>query len=234
GDGTNAAVFQMVNNGTHSFSSGLVVSNNGVLTGLGTVAGNISINGGGTIAPGTGNIGTIVATGSLTLNTGSTAFMKLNALGGTADSITGVSNLVFGGTLQLSNLAGTFSAGNSFKLFDATNYNGAFGGLSPSSPAAGLRWNTNELGVDGVLRVFSSTPQPPSFASVTVANGNLVVSGVGGNPYDPCYLLTSTNLSAPVSGWTCVATNTFDLSGAVSFTNPITAGQAQYYRLQVN
>ena len=62
-----------------------------------------------------------------------------------------------------------------------------------------------------------------------------LVSASGGIPYDPCYLLTSTNLAAPVSDWSCIVTNYFDSTGATIFTNAIPADQTQqYFRLQVN
>jgi T5SS/PEP-CTERM-associated repeat protein len=157
GNGTNAAVYTMLG-GTHRFPS-LMISSNAILNGSGTITNNVSINNGGTIAPGTNNLGTIALKGVLTLNPGSTTLMKLDASDSTSDAITGISNLVYGGTLQLTNFSGFYSNGQSFALFAATNYSGAFAALVPASPGPGLRWDTNELSVDGVLRVFS-TPIP--------------------------------------------------------------------------
>ncbi len=233
GDGTDTATYTMLGGG-HSFR-GLVISSNAVLNGSGTITAIVSVNNGGTIAPGTNNLATIVLNGALTLNPGSTTLMNLNASDSTSDTITGMSNLVYGGTLQLTNVSGFYSDGQSFSLFTATNYSGAFAALMPASPGAGLRWDTNELSVDGVLRVFSTTTPPPVFGSITVANGNLLISASAGIPYDPCYLLTSTNLAAPISDWLCITTNYFDLTGATTFTNAISTDQTQqYFRLQVN
>jgi len=240
GDGTNAATYEMLfetspNLGTHSFPGGVIVPNNGLLKGFGTLQTNVSVNSGGTIAPGTTNIGAIMALGNLTLNPGSTTLMKLSALSGTADTLIGMNNVFYGGTLQLTNLDGSLAAGNSFKLFNATNYSGAFNNLLPASPGAGLRWDTNELNIDGVLRVFPAVTPAPAFGSVTLANGNLAVSATGGIPYDPCYLLTCTNLPAAPADWSCVATNYFDASGTASFTNAVPPAEPQrYFRLQVN
>jgi hypothetical protein len=56
-----------------------------------------------------------------------------------------------------------------------------------------------------------------------------------GIPYDPCFLLTSTNLATPSSGWFPVATNYFDVTGTTSFTNLTTTGDPQrYFQPQVN
>jgi T5SS/PEP-CTERM-associated repeat protein len=241
GNGTDAATYEMLseppgNLGTHSFSGGVVVLNNGLLKGFGTIVGSISVANGGTIAPGSPSvIATNTQRGNLTLNAGATAVMKLDALSGASDSWIGATNLVYGGTLQLATLSGSLAAGNSFKLFGATNYSGAFANLTPATPGAGLRWDTNELNVDGVLRVLSSTTPPPAFGSITTANGNLIITATGGVPYDPCYLLSCTNLPAAPADWSCIATNYFDASGGTSFTNAAPAPEPQrYFRLQVN
>ena len=55
--------------------------------------------------------------------------MDLNATLDTNDVLR-ASNITFGGTLQLENFAGTLSAGDSFKLFDATTYNGSFASIT--------------------------------------------------------------------------------------------------------
>jgi len=238
GDGTNAATYEMFSAfspGFHVFNGGAVVNNNGLLKGVGTIKTNVTVNSGGTIAPGTANIGTIVAPGNLTLNPGSTALMKLSALSGTADSLSGMSNVFYGGTLQLTNISGSLVAGNSFKLFGANKYFGAFDSLVPASPGAGLRWDTNELAVDGVLRVFPATTTPPMLTSVMAPDGNLVVSAAGGIPYDACYLLTCTNMPASPADWSYTATNYFNANGTASFTNAVPPAEPQrYFRLQVN
>jgi T5SS/PEP-CTERM-associated repeat protein len=243
GDGTEAATLQLVNNGTWIFSSGLLVSSNATLTGPGTVNGDITVTNGGTIAPGIDSITNLAVNGNLTLNAGATMMMKLKAVNAPApspaDSFTGLTNVVYGGTLQLTNLTGNLTGSfYSFKLFSASNYSGAFTSLIPATPPAPaylhLRWNTNELNVDGVLRVVPAVSPPPVIGSATIASGNFTVSAKG-IAYDPCYLLTSTNLATPLSGWTCVTTNYFDATGQTSFTNVISANEAgRYFQLLVN
>jgi len=84
--------------------------------------------------------------------------MELNAAAGTNDVVRGLTSVTYGGTLTLSNLAGTITALNAFKLFSATSYRGAFAALNPASPGPGLAWNTNTLAADGTLRVVSTSP----------------------------------------------------------------------------
>ena len=57
----------------------------------------------------------------------------------------------------------------------------------------------------------------------------------GGIAWDPCYLLTSTNVAAGLSGWSRLGTNYFDVTGATTFTNAIAPGEpGRFYLLQVN
>src|SRR5213592_1576298 len=93
---------------------------------------------------------------SLTLS--GVTIMELNAAAGTNDLVRGLTSVTYGGTLTLSNLAGSITALNAFKLFSATSYRGAFAALTPVSPGQGLAWNTNTLAADGTLRVVSTSP----------------------------------------------------------------------------
>jgi T5SS/PEP-CTERM-associated repeat protein len=231
GDGLHSATFQMLNDGT--FSGGFNVSSNAWLTGGGTVNGNVTVYNGGTLAPGITNLASVTINGSLLLNNGSTTLMGLQPSTASACSVQGVTNLVYGGTLQLTNLGGTYLPGQSFQLFSASQYSGAFAALSPAAPASGLLWDTYALNVNGTLRIVSTNQSPPMISSVAQSGGNMTITGAGGLAYDPCYLLTSTNLAAP--NWTLVATNYFDSTGTVNFTNPVSSADLQrYFELQIN
>lgn len=235
GDGTNRAVFEMLNNGTNTTYGGIVVSSNATMIGSGTAGTNIVVNDGGTIAPGTTNtIGVIRVIHDLTLNSGSTTFVKLNATSGSADTFTNINTISYNGTLLLTNISGTLAHGQSFKVFSASSYSGEFAAVSPASPGDGLRWDTSELNVDGVLRVFSTNTPPPMFTTVSSASGNLVVSASGGIPFDPCYLFASTNLTTPLSDWSCVSTNFFNVTGTTTVTNAMSIEPQQYLQLRVN
>src|SRR5207245_7340779 len=118
----------------------------GTLSGNGVIKGPVTIQSAGHLAPGT-SIGVLTISNSLGLS-GST-MMELNAAVGTNDLVRGLTTVSYGGTLTLSNLAGTVSPSNAFKLFSANSYGGAFAALSPAAPGPGLAWNTNTLAADG-------------------------------------------------------------------------------------
>ena len=58
------------------------------------------------------------------------------------------------------------------------------------------------------------------------------MSGSNGAPLGNYYVLSSTNLALPLANWTRVATNQYDASGKFIFTNPISANQQNFFRLQ--
>ena len=75
---------------------------------------------------------------------------------------------------------------------------------------------------------------PPQIVGVTLTGGNLVFSGANGAPGWPVYVLASTNLASPLSNWTRIATNSFDLNGDLSFTNSFQPDRPQsFYLLQL-
>ena len=239
GDGTDPATLMLTtigpSGGSHNLLNGLIVSSNASLTGAGTVVGNVYIGSGGIFVPGTTNVWSLTLSKGLVLSNGCTTVMGLYPLGGSAHNVTGLTNVIYGGTLQLTNLGGSYSPGQTFTLFTSTHYSGAFNNLVPAAPGSGLRWDTNELNIDGKLRIFPTTTPPPFFSSVVQANGDLVATAGNGIAYDPCYLLTSTNLATPLFRWTGVATNYFDVTGTTTFTNTIAPGEpARFYQLLVN
>lgn len=138
--------------------AGTVNVTGGTLGGNGLVRGPVSIQAAARLAPGI-SIGALTISNSLTLS--GITIMELNAAANTNDYVRGVSILTYGGTLSLSNVAGTITPNSStFKLFSANQYRNAFAALNPASPGQGLAWNTNTLVTDGTLRVISTSPVP--------------------------------------------------------------------------
>jgi T5SS/PEP-CTERM-associated repeat protein len=235
GNGGASATYELLapSSGPHRFGEGLVISSNAFLKGIGTISGDVSISAGGTLSPGS-SIGQIILNGNLLLNDGSTNCMELNADNGTSDSLVGMTNLTYGGTLLVTNIAGALVDGSFFRLFTASNYSGAFMAIVPASPGPGLKWNTNELNVDGVLRVFALQTTPPTIAGIQLAGSNLQIMANGGVSYDPCYLLTATNISPPIT-WEILNTNVFDSGGKTTFALPnLPSETTRFFRLQVN
>ena len=134
--------------------SGAVNVEGGSLGGTGTIAGPVYVVPGGMLSPGA-LIGVLTINNSLTLS--GTTIMELNAETRTNDLVRGLTSVAYAGALIVSNLSGTITSSNAFKLFNAGSYSGAFASLTPAIPGSGLGWNTNTLASDGTLRILSTT-----------------------------------------------------------------------------
>ena len=163
------------------------------LSGSGSVNGAVAING--TIAPGTsgGTIGTLTLSNAPVLN--GVTLIKINRNNGTPlndQIVLPSSGITYGGTLTVNNIGAPLTAGDSFQIFSATNYNGAFATLNLPSLGTGLAWNTSTL-TNGVLSVVLGAVAP-QFSQVSLAGTNLVVSGAGGAAnYNYSVLATTTS-----------------------------------------
>jgi autotransporter-associated beta strand protein len=230
GDGT------LVLAGTNSYTGGTTVSNGtvlvngalgagavtvagGALGGNGYIAGPVTVLANATFAPGASAIGTLTISNSLLLQ-GTTA-IEINHAGGTNDLIRDLGSVTYGGTLSITNLAGTLTTNDTFKIFDATTYSGVFQQIKPQFPGTRLAWNTNRLATDGTLRLASRSPAPPTLGRIGWSGTNLTIAGFGGEPFGYYYILTSTNLALALASWMCLATNAFDANGNIAFTNPL-------------
>lgn len=214
-------------------STGMVQVAGGTLGGTGSINANVTVFPAGTLAPGT-SIGTLKVYGWLT-NYGTIA-MEVNKSGTTitADQITGLYGIVYGGTLQISLTGNALAAGDSIKLFNAGSYQGAFTQITPD-PGPGLAWDTSTLAVDGTLRVKAVPLAPPRIASAAMLGGtNIVLNVTNGVEGAKCYLLSSTNVTLPLSAWTRVQTNVFGPGGTITITNTVSPAEPQkFFSLQV-
>jgi autotransporter-associated beta strand protein len=222
----------LVNNtsGSGTGSGAVAVNNGGTLAGTGIFSGSVTVNSGGTLAPGNA-LGTLTISNALTLMSGGTTFVKVEHTPLTNSAVKVSGTFTEGGTLNVTNFnATTFVVGDSFKLFNAGSYSGAFTSFVLPSLSGNLVWNTYGLNVSGTLSVV--TLSSPTVGSVKLSNGNLVISGTGGTANWPYYVLVTTNLVSPQ--WVPVATNQFDASGNFIFTNVINASTPQsFYQLQL-
>ncbi|MGO8931523.1 MAG: hypothetical protein ACLQU3_32110, partial [Limisphaerales bacterium] len=134
----------------------------------------------------------------------------------------GLSSATEYGTISISSnaaLAGTFevqlnngfipAVGSSFTVLSYGSFSGGFATFS--TPRSGIVWQP----------VYGSTAltvvaQP---AIVLLSPGTNVAINVNGAPGQQVILVTSTNLTVPLANWTPVATNTFDATRYLSFTN---------------
>jgi hypothetical protein len=122
------------------------------------------------------------------------------------------------------------ATGNSFQVFSAANYSGSFSGITPTTPGAGLAWDISHLN-GGKINVVTAGAAQPVIGGTTLSGGNLIFNGTGGTANGIYYVLTSTNLTAPLVDWSPVATNAFDASGDFSFTNAVSSALHQQFYL---
>jgi len=165
-------------NGINTYSGSTTVSS-GTLYGTGTISGPVMVETGATIAPGYGGIGTLTVNSGLTLSTGSYTRVAINKTAGTEDQIAGLTNVIYGGELVVSNVSGTLTATDSFQIISAASYTGGFARISPAIPGPGLVWNTSTLATDGTLRINLGSTVNTNATNITftVSGGtNLVLS----------------------------------------------------------
>jgi autotransporter-associated beta strand protein len=217
--------------------SNLVASAGSAVSGNGTVLSNLIINPGATLAvgPDPATVGTLTVAGTAIL--GGTNIMKINPALFPAQSndVLTVSNVVYGGTLIVTNLAPTYSyfAGQSYTLYSVSNSSGAFTTeILPPLPA-GLVWSTT-FASNGPGTLIVTTNQQPLISQFTVNTtlSTATFMGTNGVPGGQYVVLTSTNVALPLASWTPLLTNYFDNLGNFSFTNSISTNAQQFYILQ--
>ena len=144
------------------------------LRGSGSILGNVTVASGATLSPGS-SIGTLTVSGTFTFQANSTNVMELDAASHTNDLLTGMTSVSYGGRLVLTNLSGTLAAGDSFKLFNAGSYNGAFSSIALPTLNGNLIW-TNKLTIDGTLAVISPVNTTPTNITASVIGNSLQLS----------------------------------------------------------
>jgi autotransporter-associated beta strand protein len=198
-------------------TSGLSLNSAQMLTGDGVIIGNV--NGGG-VSPGDA-IGVLIVSGNLTLN-GTTA-IEINKLTGTNDLLAVSGTLTYGGTLYVTNLAGTLNVGDHFTVATAASSLGNFSSLQ-GSPGANKAWTFT----NGVLSVVSTVNLTPTNLLATVSGNNLILSW----PADHIGWHLQTQTNSVITG---LRTNWVDVPGTYDiniFSNQIDpANGGVFYRM---
>jgi len=165
-----------IKSGTLALSgSGSIANSTPISLAAGTTL-NASARAGGSLTINAGQVlkgdGTFNVLGSL-INNGAIE-LKVSKSGATLvnDRINGPTAITYGGTLKLDITASpALSVSDSFKLFSAGGYSGAFANVTPI-PAFGLAWDTSTLATDGTLRIKQGpATNPTNITAVVVAGG---------------------------------------------------------------
>lgn len=190
----------------------------------GPVALTVGGNGGTTVYS-----GVMSGSGSLT-KTGNGTFTLTNA-----NTYTG-NTTVNGGTLEIaiasiaSNSIVTVAGGAMLQLDFATTNQVAALVLNGTNEAAGVYNYTTTPGFftsvsHGSLLVQPTGPVPftnsTAITGISLSGSNIILTGTNGQAGCAYFLLESTNLAAPISQWTLVATNVPPANGNYTFTNNV-------------
>jgi hypothetical protein len=145
------------------------------------------------------------------------------------------SSITYGGVLNLVNIGSPLTNGASFKLFKALNYGGTFASIVPATPGAGLAWNASTLST-GVISVVTGVASGPTtnanITSVKLSGTNILLHGVNNNVPNTNFhyaVLSSTDLTLPLSSWTPIVTNSFNPDGTFDYTNAIVPGTPRVF-----
>jgi autotransporter-associated beta strand protein len=201
------------------------------LRGRGTINGNLNVSGSGTVAPGGGpggDTGTLTVTNNVIL--GGTTWMKLNrANSPNSDQlVSSLGAINYGGTLVVTNIGAPLQKGDTFTLFNAKTLNGSDSSFTLNLPLY-TTWDTSQLGVNGSITFTGALP-PPAIVGVVytgLANGSLFLNVTNGLPNGYLEVLTTTNISLPLSSWTTNASSVgawFESDGTLVDPNTGTPG----------
>jgi autotransporter-associated beta strand protein len=222
-----------VSNGTLLVNSDLgsspVTVDGGTLGGTGSINGTVNVNAGGKLSPGTNGIGTFYIYNDLTLSANSTTAVEVDQGAATADQVTGLNTVTYGGTLVVTNLSGTPDTNTTFTLFSANTHIGNFSSIV-GSPGAGLAWSFT----NGVLSVVSqSYANYPTNLTASVSGSQLTLSWPA--THQGWILQAQTN--ALTAGLTTPTNTWFDVTGSESSTQSVIhinpANPTVFYRLRL-
>jgi fibronectin-binding autotransporter adhesin len=152
-----------------SAATGWSLATGQTMVGNGTVNGSATIAAGSTISPGN-SVGSLSFSNDLTL--AGTADMEVED--GTADLITVVGALTYGGVLDITNIGGAITgytwAPTTFNLFDFGSQSGTFSSINLPSLGAGFSWTSFDY-ASGTIAVI---PEPSS-ALLAIAGSALLL-----------------------------------------------------------
>ena len=145
-------------NGSATGSGSVIINKGGTLGGEGTISGNVIVNNSGVIAAGNGGTGYLHADKDVVFNSGSYFFVTVNTVDKLANILIVNGKLKLGGILYVSpSGAGSFEAGDAYKVLQCSGTSGGFEGILPAHPGNGLDWDTTGITVTGYLRVVEAT-----------------------------------------------------------------------------
>ena len=203
-------------------SASFVVGGSQTLAGVGSVLGDVTVNG----TAGPGSLGTLNFANNLALS--GTVVMELNRTNTPSADLISAATLELGGTLTVTNLGGALQAGDTFQLFSGS-ITGTFAATNlPTLSPTNLFWDTSKLNNQGILTVALQTAAVPTIFPPRWDGTNLTLQVSSQSGFN--YVLQSTVQLVPAN-WTAIQTNAG--GGLLTFTIPVNGGSQQFFRLSV-
>lgn len=235
--GTNTYTGATSMNGGELQVNGAIVSStisvgSGVLSGSGWIGGPTAVYT--LLAPGSGGIGTLTFSNTLTIDVGSTNNFVVTSSGGASNHVSVVGTLgVNSSVIHIT--SGSALAAGTYNLFTYGSISGSFDPtpVFDVAPTGTPSIVDNGLGQINLVIASSSGPSLTGLDISNLQSGTVGISATNGTPNGFFAVLVSTNLTLPIASWTSIVTNQFDSNGAFSGTvsvNP-TAPQ-QFLMLQ--
>jgi fibronectin-binding autotransporter adhesin len=207
-----------------------------LLAGGGTINGALVENAGSTVNPGNNSAPAVLTVSNAATLNGSVVMDLKRGTTVTNDEIV-ASSISVSGALTVTNLGVDLQSGDKFQLFSlpVSGFSSVNLPLANGTGSKNYQWR-NDLALDGSITLTNVVVFAPStnanITKVTLSGTNLLVHGTNNNVPNTNFeyvVLTSTNISAPLSSWKSVATNRFNADGTFDYTNAIVPGTPQQF-----
>ena len=126
--------------------------------------------------------------------------------------------------IMVTNSGDALAIGDAFPLFSAASFGGWFNSVALPSLGPGLHWATNQLAIDGTLRV--AAPTPPQILPVSLIGTNLQISFA--SEFGVTYVLQSADVLDIPSTWLNISTNN-GTGGLLTFPVPVDNNRPQEF-----
>jgi hypothetical protein len=201
-----------------NLGAALAVGNRYVLFSVPVVGGtNLTVTGGGVMA----------WTNNLAYD-GSISVLTLNKTTPTLTTAPTASSIIYGQALSNSILSGGVASVPGTFAFTTPTLTPGLGTANQSvtfTPSNTNLYNTFTFNVSVTVLL----PPTPAINAVSASAGNLIFSGTNGTAGLKFYVLSTTDLTLPLTNWTVVSTNTFGAGGLFSVTNTISSSPRQLF-----
>jgi hypothetical protein len=136
------------------------------------------------------------------------------------------SNIVLGGAFNATLANGYVpTSGTAFNVLwiYSGSYSGTFGSLGLPAVTA---WQSSYGNTNFTIVAGAGSPK---FATFNLSGTNLLFHGMGGTAGSNYVVLVSTNLALPLTSWTPLTTNKFDVNGQFRYTNHINLAKPRQF-----